>query len=187
MAKTLGIITIQPHRICHEAPLLFRCLTRCRQVLELNPERVNVPKGAKTAYSCFNLRTDALSLHVIWIACEISVTTTIEHEVQNVANCMEAGYQEIAFICRSKRRLSHIEKRVEDQWDEAHRKGLLPGRFSFHAPRKSTFPTHPRFQAQAANRPSFRLPSRCARKERAQHMLRELAASMNRSQKSQQN
>lgn len=46
------------------------------------------------------------------VACEISVTTTIEHEVGNVKKCLEGGYAHVAVICLTKRRLAHIREAV---------------------------------------------------------------------------
>jgi hypothetical protein len=44
----------------------------------------------------------------IRIACEISITTTIDHEVGNVRKCLGAGLQQIAVICISEDRLQKI-------------------------------------------------------------------------------
>jgi DNA helicase HerA-like ATPase len=54
-----------------------------------------------------------LSRGAVAIACEVSVTTTIEHEVQNVLKCMRAGFRQIAIVCMSRRRLSNLEKAVK--------------------------------------------------------------------------
>lgn len=45
-------------------------------------------------------------------ACEISFTTTIEHEVQNVAKCLKAGLPKVAIICMDKERLQAISTAV---------------------------------------------------------------------------
>ncbi len=42
------------------------------------------------------------------IACEISVTTTIDHEVGNVVKCLKAGVQKVAVICLDEERLQKI-------------------------------------------------------------------------------
>ena len=42
------------------------------------------------------------------IACEISVTTTIDHEVGNVAKCLKAGLPKVAVICLNEERLRKI-------------------------------------------------------------------------------
>jgi len=42
------------------------------------------------------------------IACEISVTTTIDHEVGNVRKCLKAGLPHVAIICLSEDRLQKI-------------------------------------------------------------------------------
>lgn len=45
-------------------------------------------------------------------ACEISVATTIDHEVGNVAKCLKAGFPNIAVICVDEERLRKIEAAV---------------------------------------------------------------------------
>jgi hypothetical protein len=46
------------------------------------------------------------------IACEISVTTTIDHEVGNVAKCLKAGLPKVAVICLDEERLQKISNAV---------------------------------------------------------------------------
>jgi hypothetical protein len=46
------------------------------------------------------------------IACEISVSTTIDHEVGNVRKCLKAGLPQIAVICVSEDRLQKISAAV---------------------------------------------------------------------------
>lgn len=46
------------------------------------------------------------------IACEISLTTSIDHEVGNVAKCLKAGFQNVAVICLSEDRLEKIQAAV---------------------------------------------------------------------------
>jgi len=43
------------------------------------------------------------------IACEISLSTTIDHEVGNVSKCLKAGFSEVAVICLDDERLKKIE------------------------------------------------------------------------------
>ena len=45
-------------------------------------------------------------------ACEISFTTTIDHEVGNVSKCLKAGFANIVVICLEDERLKKIEKAV---------------------------------------------------------------------------
>jgi hypothetical protein len=45
-------------------------------------------------------------------ACEISITTTIDHEVGNVAKCLKAGFPSVAVICIDGERLNKIEAAV---------------------------------------------------------------------------
>jgi len=46
------------------------------------------------------------------IACEIAITTTIDHEVGNVAKCLKGGFKQIAVISPSADRLEKIESAV---------------------------------------------------------------------------
>lgn len=46
------------------------------------------------------------------IACEISISTTIDHEVGNVAKCLKAGIQNVAVVCLEKDRLEKIKAAV---------------------------------------------------------------------------
>ena len=46
------------------------------------------------------------------IACEISISTTIDHEVGNVAKCLKAGFLKVAVICLDEERLRKIGSAV---------------------------------------------------------------------------
>jgi hypothetical protein len=46
------------------------------------------------------------------IACEIAITTTIDHEVGNVAKCLKAGFKHVAVISPGTERLQKIETAV---------------------------------------------------------------------------
>ena len=46
------------------------------------------------------------------IACEISISTTIDHEVGNVTKCLEAGVPKVAVICLDDERLRKISNAV---------------------------------------------------------------------------
>jgi hypothetical protein len=63
------------------------------------------------------------------IACEISVTTTIDHEVGNVAKCLKAGLSQVAVICLDDERLRKIEAAVSGSLGKE-----LAGRVSYHQP-----------------------------------------------------
>ena len=52
------------------------------------------------------------------IACEISVTTTIDHEVRNVLKCLKAGCKKMAVICLDEERLQKIEVGVSGSLGE---------------------------------------------------------------------
>ena len=53
------------------------------------------------------------------IACEISVTTTVDHEVGNVRKCLREGFDLIAVITANERRLKQIEAAVAGCLDAA--------------------------------------------------------------------
>jgi hypothetical protein len=44
------------------------------------------------------------------IACEISSTNTIGYETENLIKCLNAGHAHVASICRSKKKLAHIQE-----------------------------------------------------------------------------
>jgi len=46
------------------------------------------------------------------IACEISISTTIDHEVRNVAKCLKAGVPKVIVICLDEERLRKIRNAV---------------------------------------------------------------------------
>ncbi|SDS02388.1 type IV secretion system DNA-binding domain-containing protein [Opitutus sp. GAS368] len=61
----------------------------------------------------------ALSRAGVSIACEISITTTIDHEVGNVAKCLEAGYPLVAAVGVDRERLARLENAVRQSLGEA--------------------------------------------------------------------
>lgn len=50
------------------------------------------------------------------IACEIAITTSIDHEVGNVGKCIKAGFREIAVLSTSEDRLEKIESAVRNSF-----------------------------------------------------------------------
>jgi len=46
------------------------------------------------------------------IACEISISTTIDHEVRNVIKCLKTGVPKVAVICLDEERLRKIAAAV---------------------------------------------------------------------------
>jgi hypothetical protein len=46
------------------------------------------------------------------IACEVSVTTTIDHEIRNIRKCINAGFTVVAVICIESDRLKKIAAAV---------------------------------------------------------------------------
>jgi hypothetical protein len=67
--------------------------------------------------------------------CEIAITTTIDHEVGNVAKCLKAGFKQIAVISPSVDRLQKIESAVRACVPEAEAAFVayyLPDQFIAH-------------------------------------------------------
>jgi hypothetical protein len=60
----------------------------------------------------------ALEKQGLRIACEISITTRVEHEVGNVLKCLEAGFPRVAFICSDAERLQQIAGAVRERVEE---------------------------------------------------------------------
>jgi hypothetical protein len=54
------------------------------------------------------LRRDLIS-----IACEISITTTPDHEVENVRKCLRAGFRQVVAMASDQRRLGRLKAAVE--------------------------------------------------------------------------
>ncbi len=53
------------------------------------------------------------------IACEISVTTKDEHELQNIEKCFQAGYQKILICTPEKRRIDSLKKLIFEELEPA--------------------------------------------------------------------
>ncbi len=60
------------------------------------------------------LRSDDFSL-----ACEISVTSTVEQEVQNTLKCLEAGFHEVAILAMKRPRLAKIQAALKAKLSES--------------------------------------------------------------------
>lgn len=54
------------------------------------------------------------------IACEISITTTVEHEVGNVMKCLKAGFKHVAMIGQTRKKLDQIQRIVAETIPAAH-------------------------------------------------------------------
>jgi hypothetical protein len=79
------------------------------------------------------------------IACEIAITTTIDHEVGNVAKCLNAGFDAVAVISPSADRLDKIKAGVMASLASAETVGVAyyhPDAFIEHL-RKSSFEASP--------------------------------------------
>lgn len=48
------------------------------------------------------------------IACEISISTSVDHEVENLRKCISAKFTRIFFICSNKRRRDTVAKRIKE-------------------------------------------------------------------------
>jgi hypothetical protein len=53
------------------------------------------------------------------IACEIAVTTTIDHEVGNITKCLKAGFTQVAMIGVDEKKLQEIEHAVKTSLGQA--------------------------------------------------------------------
>ncbi len=49
------------------------------------------------------------------IACEVSVTTTVEHELGNVLKCLSAGYEQILVVAEEKKRVKALQDYISSQ------------------------------------------------------------------------
>jgi hypothetical protein len=79
----------------------------------------------------------ALEKPGLFIGCEISFETTIDHEVGNVIKCLKAGCDHVAVICGSEARLAKIQRAVSAcvAAEEVARVGYyLPERFLARLP-----------------------------------------------------
>jgi hypothetical protein len=59
------------------------------------------------------------------IACEVSVTTTDEHELSNIEKCLRAGYDTVVLCSPERKILERIRTFVTQKTDEADREKLL--------------------------------------------------------------
>ena len=55
------------------------------------------------------------------IACEVSVTTTVEHELGNVRKCLSAGYVQVLLVAADKKRVRALREYILSQLNEAER------------------------------------------------------------------
>jgi hypothetical protein len=63
------------------------------------------------------------------LACEISISTTAEHEVANVEKCLAAGFDEVVLLSLHRGTLGKVREAVESRIDEKDR-----GRLHFMSP-----------------------------------------------------
>lgn len=63
------------------------------------------------------------------IACEISVTTRAEHELQNLAKCLAAGFRHAIVLCADQRSLEAVRKRLGEDTNEQI-SSMMPGDLS---------------------------------------------------------
>lgn len=105
---------------------------RLKQAAESLGFRASIEKQILNGQGSVDLlleRTDVV------IACEVSVTNTIDYEVGNVSKCLKAGFTQVAVVCMDEDRLSKLSRAVEGSLgaDSAKRVGyFLPERFMEH-------------------------------------------------------
>jgi len=63
------------------------------------------------------------------IACEISITSTVEYEVRNLQKCLKAGYDRVALIALEKKTLSKVQAAILECVSDDEQKKL-----AFYAP-----------------------------------------------------
>lgn len=61
----------------------------------------------------------ALELEGLRLACEISVSSTAEHETGNVRKCLEAGFDRVVVVSLRKRLLGELGKRLKEELSES--------------------------------------------------------------------
>ncbi len=67
---------------------------------------------------------DGLSIDVVLstptqkVACEISATTSAQHECKNIEKCLEAGYQDVLVLAEDEKHLAAIQRRASESLSE---------------------------------------------------------------------
>jgi hypothetical protein len=84
---------------------------RLKEAAEALGFRVHVEKLILDEAGCVDLVIEREGQS---IACEITVTTTIDHEIGNVSKCAKAGFREIAAIAVSEDKLTKLEAAVKN-------------------------------------------------------------------------
>ncbi len=77
----------------------------------------------------------SLTLNKLKIACEISISTEIDYEVQNVQKCLAAGYDQVMVVSNKQSKLDRLLKQVKEVlgsevMQQVH--GFLPEAFVLH-------------------------------------------------------
>jgi hypothetical protein len=69
------------------------------------------------------------------VACEISVTTSVEHEIANAEKCLAAGYDRVFLVSSNERRLQALKKAASARFSGRDRERLdffLPDELVIH-------------------------------------------------------
>ena len=114
-------------------------------------------------------------------ACEVSISTTIDHEVGNVAKCLKAGIQTVAVICLDEERLRKIRVAVAGSLGTEQAVGVeyfLPDQFIAHleklpAPPAKDAPTVRRGYKVKRSAPALTVEERQQRENVANKMMAE--------------
>ena len=61
----------------------------------------------------------------VWLACEISITTTGEQELRNVEKCLGAGFNEVIVVSSKPKHLRRIERYVRKHLEAGYEEGVL--------------------------------------------------------------
>lgn len=67
----------------------------------------------------------ALERHDLRLACEISVTSTVAQEVENLEKCLGAGFDRVVLVSRAKSRMRRVEAALEKRLPAEARERLL--------------------------------------------------------------
>jgi hypothetical protein len=66
----------------------------------------------------------ALYRNELKVACEISITTSSDHELRNVEKCFAAGFQHVLVIAEDARHIASLRKSIEAEIDEGRKDAI---------------------------------------------------------------
>jgi hypothetical protein len=66
----------------------------------------------------------ALYRNELKVACEISITTSSDHELRNVEKCFAAGFHQVLVIAEDSRHIASLRKSIEAEIDESRKESI---------------------------------------------------------------